>query len=206
MRKSTHFTDEGVRVRYFTHACVLLATAKVTILVDPLFAEERDDALATLTFHDLPDHIDFVVFSHAHMDHFCAEVIVQRRERVGCFIVPQNNQGEVCDPSMKLMLKALGCHSFRALDPFECINTADGQIVSLPFPGEHCGLAIYSKHSVRIDLLGRRFLFLVDSDAVDPALYARMRTRIGHIHAAFVGMECDGAPLAGSTGRCWPAI
>jgi L-ascorbate metabolism protein UlaG (beta-lactamase superfamily) len=196
VRKSTRFAGEGVRVRYFGHACVLLETAGTTILLDPLFAWERDDSLASLTFHDLPDRIDFVVFSHAHMDHFCPEVIVQLRERVGCFIVPQNNQGEISDPSMKLMLKALGCQSIRALDPFDRVEVADGQIVSLPFPGEHCGLSIFSKHSVLIELLGRRFLFLVDSDAVDSSLYTRIQARVGHVNAAFVGMECDGAPLS----------
>lgn len=195
VRRSTQFTDEGVRLRYFGHACVLLETANVSILIDPLFAFERDERLATLTFHDLPDHIDFVVFSHAHMDHFCPEVIAQLRERVGCFIVPQNNQGEPCDPSMKLILKALGCHGVRTLEPFESVDIRDGDILSLPFPGEHCGLSIFSKHSVLVSLLGRQFLFLVDSDAVDPRLYDRMRRRIGRVDAAFVGMECRGAPL-----------
>jgi L-ascorbate metabolism protein UlaG (beta-lactamase superfamily) len=195
VRKTPRFSGKGVRVRHFGHACVLLETAHVSILLDPLFAWERDSTLATLTFHDLPDQIDFVVFSHSHMDHFCPEVIVQLRRRVGRFIVPRNQPGDVADPSMKLMLNALGCHSVSVVDHFDTVPVGDGQIESLPFPGEHCGLSIQSKHSIHITLGGHRFLFLVDSDAVDPRLYERLDSRLRELTAVFLGMECHGSPL-----------
>jgi hypothetical protein len=96
---------------------------------------------------------------------------------------------------MKLMLNALGCDNVIALEPFESIKPVGGEILSLPFPGEHCGLSIHSKHSILINLLGHKFLFLVDSDAVDAGLYGRLGPGIGHIDALFIGMECHGSPL-----------
>lgn len=194
-RRSPDFSGSGIRVRHFGHACVLLQTASTSILIDPLTALERDDELATLTFHDLPDYCDFVVFTHAHMDHFCPEMILQLRKRVGRFIVPRSNPGDVADPSMRLMLKALGACNVTTLEPFESVETPDGQITSLPFPGEHCGLGVASKQSLLINLLGKQFLFLVDSDAVDSELYIKLSKRVGAVDALFVGMECRGSPL-----------
>jgi L-ascorbate metabolism protein UlaG (beta-lactamase superfamily) len=194
-RNSPDYCGDGVRVRYFGHACVLLQTSSVSILLDPLTAWERDLDQATLTFNDLPDRIDFAIFSHTHMDHFCPEMIVQLRRRVGTFIVPQANSGDVADPSMKSMLRAMGVENVQTVEVFDRIGVQDGEIVSLPFPGEHCGLSITSKHSISIRLAGKRFLFLVDSDAVDPVLYERLSKHLGDLDALFVGMECHGSPL-----------
>jgi L-ascorbate metabolism protein UlaG (beta-lactamase superfamily) len=174
----------------------LLQTKLNSILIDPLTAWDNTDPQATLTFRDLPDHIDYVVFSQCHMDHFCPEMILQLRKRVGTFIVPRNNEGDIADPSMRLMLHALGCHNVKSVEPFEAIATPDGEIVSLPFPGEHCGLGIYSKHSIVVRIAGRSFLFLVDSDAIDTGLYVKIGQRIGPVDAAFIGMECQGSPLS----------
>lgn len=196
VRRFPDYSGEGVRVRYFGHACVLLQTSSASVLIDPLTAWERDADLATLTFHDLPDRIDYVIFSHTHMDHFCPEMIVQLRQRVGTFIVPQANIGDVADPSMKAMLRALGVENVRTVEVFDRITLpCGGEITSLPFPGEHCGLSITSKHSISVRFAGKHFLFLVDSDAVDPVMYERLSERVGHVDALFVGMECHGSPL-----------
>lgn len=195
LRRFPHYDGDAVRVRYFGHACVLLQTSQTSILIDPRLAFQRDNELATLTFADLPDFIDIVVLSHNHQDHFCAETLVQLRGRIGQIVIPQNQRGSIADPSMKLTLKALGFDCITSLDNFESIDVVDGAIVSLPFPGEHCDLEINSKHCVSVTLKEKKFLFLVDSDAVDPHLYRRISGWIRGATALFIGMECHGAPL-----------
>jgi L-ascorbate metabolism protein UlaG (beta-lactamase superfamily) len=196
-RKSPEYGGSGIRVRYFGHACVLVQTARCAVLIDPTVAWERDDGEATLTFSDLPDFIHYVVLSHAHQDHVCPEVLLQLRHRIGEICVPRNNPGNIADPSLKLVLRELGFSNVRVLDPLDSIETADGEIVSLPFPGEHCDLDVATKQCVFVNAKGRRLAFLVDSDAVDPALYRRLAERIGtdRLDALFIGMECHGAPL-----------
>ena len=45
------------------------------MLFDPMLAiETKDDGRLTLA--DLPDHIDYVVLSHAHQDHFNPEMLL----------------------------------------------------------------------------------------------------------------------------------
>jgi L-ascorbate metabolism protein UlaG (beta-lactamase superfamily) len=185
----------GVRVRMFGHASVLVQTSKTSILLDPTFAFERDDRYATLTFADLPAQIDFVVISHAHQDHFCPESLLQLRDRVGKIIVPRNNPASVADPSMALALRSLGYSDVIVADEFDETCVPGGAIVSLPFPGEHSDLDILSKQSLFIELEGRKLLFLVDSNAVDPELYSALPARFRGADAMFIGMECQGAPL-----------
>lgn len=194
-RRQPNFDGSDVRVRYFGHACTLVQTDEVSILIDPTFAYERDDDLATLTLADLPDRIDYVVISHAHQDHFSAEALLQIRNKIGVVVVPRNNPGHITDPSMKLILQQLGFADVRALDELDCIALPQGRMLSLPFPGEHSDLDIQSKHCVAITLKGRTLVFLVDSDAVDAALYERLAGIVGPVEALFIGMECVGAPL-----------
>lgn len=196
VRLQPEYTGPGVRVRYFGHACVLVQSAASAVLLDPLTAWERDASGRNLTFNDLPDRIDYAVLSHCHMDHCCPEMIVQLRQRVREWVVPRNVCGELADPSMKLLLKRLGCASVTVCDPLDRLPLVDGELVSLPFPGEHCGLDIASKQSMAVSMRGRRFLFLVDSDAVDAALYSRLARIVPQADALFIGMECHGAPLS----------
>lgn len=195
-RRNPRYLGKGVRVRYFGHACVLLQTSTTNVLIDPRFAFDRNDPLATLTFHDLPDFIDYVVLSHSHQDHFCSETLVQLRRRIGRVVVPRSNRGSISDPSMKLALKALGFANIAVADPLDAISFEDGEILSIPFPGEHCDLDIQSKHCAAVTLKGKTFLFLVDSDAVDPELYTRLAPFMKDVSAVFIGMECHGAPLS----------
>jgi len=196
VRLQPEYTSPGVRVRYFGHACVLVQSAVSAVLLDPLTAWERDASGRNLTFNDLPDRIDYAVLSHCHMDHCCPEMIVQLRQRVREWVVPRNVCGELADPSMKLLLRRLGCANVTVCDPLDRLPLVDGELVSLPFPGEHCGLDIASKHSMAVSMRGRRFLFLVDSDAVDAALYSRLARIVPQADALFIGMECHGAPLS----------
>jgi L-ascorbate metabolism protein UlaG (beta-lactamase superfamily) len=204
LRMDPQYRDGGVRVRYYGHACVSLQSATTSVLIDPRFAFERSEELATLTFYDLPDVIDNVFISHAHQDHFCSETLCQLRGRIGRILVPRNNRGSVCDPSMKLTLVQLGFSNIESMDDLQDIAIPGGQIVSLPFPGEHSGLEVQSKHCALIRLEGITFLFLVDSDAVDLALYSRIKKHIGSVDALFIGMECHGAPLTWLYGPLLP--
>jgi L-ascorbate metabolism protein UlaG (beta-lactamase superfamily) len=185
---------DDVRVRYFGHACVLIQTSRTSILFDPMVAMEQHDD-GRLTLNDLPDFIDYVVLTHCHQDHFCPEMLLQLRHRIGRIIVPRNNGGAICDPSMKLVLEQLGYERIDVMDPMDNIAVPDGEILSMPFAGEHCDLNIYTKHTIALTLKGRKFLFLIDSDGWDPVLYRRMMRRIQSVDAVFLGMECDGAPL-----------
>jgi L-ascorbate metabolism protein UlaG (beta-lactamase superfamily) len=196
IRRAPSYDGTKVRMRYFGHACVLVETAEVAILIDPMFATEPSATSDRLRISDLPDKIDFVVISHNHQDHCAPEMLIQIRHKVECVVVPANNRGSIADPSMKLMLRRLGFKCIRVLEPFDSISFAGGNITSLPFPGEHVDLEIYSRHGILVELHNRRFCFLVDSDGWDKVLYRRIVGRIGkRLDALFLGMECHGAPL-----------
>lgn len=195
-RKTPDYAGDDVRVRYFGHACVLLQTARTTILVDPTVTWDANDKDGRYTFADLPDVIDYVIISHCHQDHFSPELLVQLRHRVRRIIVPRNGGGNIADPSMKLILQRLGFTNIDVVDAFDTIKFDEGEIISLPFSGEHADLNIHSKQTIFIKMKGKRFFFLVDSDAIDPALYKAVVEVVGRPDAMFIGMECFGAPLS----------
>lgn len=193
-RGERQFTGEGVRIRYFGHACVLIQTSEVSILLDPFVAlEQKDDGRFSL--NDLPDFIDYAVITHSHHDHCAPEILLQLRHRIGRIVVPRNNGGCIADPSTKEILRQLGFDRIDVLDQFDSVKVPDGEILSLPFAGEHCDLNIYSKHAIAVTAKGRKFMFLVDSDGWDVTLYERVMRRLGKLDALFLGMECQGAPL-----------
>jgi L-ascorbate metabolism protein UlaG (beta-lactamase superfamily) len=194
-RKSPDYAGDDVRVRYFGHACVLLQTARTSILIDPTVTWDANASDGRFTFADLPDVIDFVIISHCHQDHFSPELLVQMRQRVRRIVVPRNGGGNIADPSMKLILQRLGYTNIDVVDAFDTIKLDEGEIISLPFSGEHADLNILSKQTIFINIKGRRFFFLVDSDAIDPALYKLVTEIVGRPDATFIGMECFGAPL-----------
>ena len=194
-RKQPEYQGEEIRVRYFGHACVLVQTANVSILVDPLLVGDHEEEEATLTMNDLPDFIDYVFLTHNHHDHLNPEILLQLRSRIGHILVPRNNPGNLADPSMKLTLRALGFDNVTVMDPLDSVAIADGAITSLPFYGEHADLSISSKHGMHLRLEGQTFAFLADANCMDRALYRRLTSRLGKIDTLFIGMECDGAPL-----------
>ncbi|KGI78496.1 MBL fold metallo-hydrolase [Oleiagrimonas soli] len=195
VRNEPEYRGEQLRIRYFGHACVLIQSADVSILVDPFLTWDRDDADGRLTFHDLPDHIDYVFLTHNHQDHFSVETLLQLRNRIGTILIPRNNANSLADPSMKLALRGIGHTEVRVMDPMDRIDMPGGKITSLPFYGEHADLSIASKHGLSIHLHGRHLLFLADSDCKDRMLYRHIAKRIGKVDDLFIGMECDGAPL-----------
>ncbi|MET9078298.1 MBL fold metallo-hydrolase [Streptomyces sp. NPDC004232] len=184
-----------VRMRYFGHAAVLIETSTGSVLLDPLIGY-RDDGHEHFTVADLPHHIDAVVISHFHSDHFSLEALLQLRTRIGTIVVPRASGGTLQDPSLKVMLQALGFPRVVELGELETHPAAEGlDIVALPFLGEHADLDIRTKMVPLVRALGRSFMFATDITPVEPALYDRVRDIAGEVDALFVGLECVGAPL-----------
>lgn len=204
-RDRPDYAGDGVRLRYFGHACVLIQTATTTLLIDPTFASEPAgadglSACKRFTLGDLPDTIDYLILTHGHQDHFSPEMLLQIRSRVRKVLIPTNNRGSLVDPSLKLILAELGFFDVISLGYFSRVPFDEGELVSIPFAGEHADLEVYSKQSVFVRVKGRKLLFLADSDGRDAALYRRIAAQIGlgaehGLDALFLGMECHGAPL-----------
>jgi L-ascorbate metabolism protein UlaG (beta-lactamase superfamily) len=195
-RRAPNYTGSGVRVRYFGHACVLIETSSTAVLCDPVFGWDMEPDDGRFTFADLPDRIDYLVISHGHQDHCAPEMLVQLRHRVDCVVVPANNGGSIADPSLKLLFEHLGFRNIKVVSAFDEVAVPDGKITSLPFPGEHVDLDIHTRHGISVELKGRRFAFMVDSNGQDQKLFQRIARRTGRrVDALFLGMECHGAPL-----------
>ena len=199
-RQAPRFAGEGVRVRYFGHACVLIETRDVAILCDPLISYEYPSDLERLTYADLPEKIDYVLITHSHQDHVMFESLLQLRARIGTVVVPKSNGGALVDPSLRLALRAIGFPSVREIDELETIDIPGGSIMGLPFLGEHADLNVRSKMAHRVALLGKTFLMAADSDNIEPLLYEHLRAIVGPIDVLFLGMECDGAPMSWAMG------
>lgn len=191
---------EGLRVRYYGHACVLLQTAELSVLVDPVVSYGYPGGPDRYTYADLPEHIDFVALTHYHKDHVNLETLLQLRCRVGAVIVPKNQGGEIQDPSFRLMLENVGFKHVIELDRFETLRVAGGGITGLPFLGEHADLDVQSKCGYYFRLANRSVVCAADAANVEPRMYGFIRRHIGDVDMLFLGMECVGAPLTTTYG------
>ncbi|HEX4045356.1 MAG TPA: MBL fold metallo-hydrolase [Gammaproteobacteria bacterium] len=193
--KARNYQGDNVRVRYFGHACILLETNNTRILIDPVVSYQYRSDTSRFTLNDLPDSIDYVLFTHIHDDHVLFETLFQLRYKVKNFVIPRNNKGFLLDPSLKLILKKVGFKNLIDFDEFEELNFIDGQIVGVPFFGEHCDLNIQTKMAYFIKLNKTSFLFAADSNNLESELYQNIFQKLGKVDAFFIGMECVGAPL-----------
>ena len=185
---------DGLCVKYLGHAGFLLETPELSILVDPVIASRGESYKdEVISFSELPPRINYICVTHNHQDHFNFETLLQLRHKTDKVLVPQNNGGSLFDPSMKLLLKKLN-FEVSAVDDLERIAVKGGEILSIPFLGEHGDLNIRSKTAWFFGLLGKKMLFLADSASLDPQLYRHIKQRIGDIDMLFIGMECVGAP------------
>ena len=184
----------GGRIRYLGHACLLLQSPTVSIIVDP-FISSNHAAGDRFTYVDLPDHLDYCLITHGHQDHIVLETLLQLRGKVGVVIVPRNGGGHRQDPSIRLLLQQLG-FAVREVDDFDELPFPGGRVVATPFLGEHCDLDIRGKTSYWIDIAGRRVFVGADTSGLEAELYRRIREAVGRTDIAFIGMECDGAPLS----------
>jgi L-ascorbate metabolism protein UlaG (beta-lactamase superfamily) len=190
------YDGDGVRLRYFGHACVLIETKDVSILVDPVVSYKYDNGIERFTFADLPETIDYVLITHSHQDHIMLETLLQIRHKVKNVILPRNRGGSLEDPSLKLMLQNIGFAGVVDLEEMESREIPGGAITGLPFFGEHADLNIGSKIAHLIKLKGKKFLFAADSNNIEPVLYRHLFSVLGDIDVLFLGMECDGAPMS----------
>lgn len=193
--ESNEYSGESVRIRYFGHACILLQTRDVSILLDPVLSYDFGSEVSRFSFKDLPEQIDYVLITHNHQDHVLIETLLQIRHKVKNIVFARNNKGFLADPSLKLIFQQLGFNSLIALDDFESLPIVDGEIIGLPFFGEHSDLNIQSKLAYFINLKGKKIIAAADSNNIEPKLYDHIFSHIGAIDILFVGMECDGAPL-----------
>jgi L-ascorbate metabolism protein UlaG (beta-lactamase superfamily) len=195
-----NYKGSGVRIRYFGHACVLIETDTTSILFDPVISYEISNEIPRYTFADLPDKIDYVVITHCHLDHIMFETLLQLRYKIRHVVFPCNQKGELADPSMKLVLKHIGFTSLVDISELEHIEFKNGEIIALPFFGEHCDLNIQSKLSYCVNIKGKNFMFAADSNNLSELLYDNIFSVTGPIDMLFLGMECVGAPLTWTYG------
>jgi len=198
------YQGDGIRVRYLGHACLLVESRHVSIMSDPIVSYPHAGAVPRFTWDDLPPVIDYVVITHNHQDHVLVETLLQLRPFIRNVVVPRCGGGELQDPSLKLVLQALGFASVIELDELESIEVPGGRLTGVPFMGEHADLNIRAKLCHYASLEGRSVLFAADSSAVDPMVYKRVQEAIGNVDVLFLGMECDGAPLSWLYGPLLP--
>lgn len=191
-----HFDGDGVRIRYLGHACILIETREINLLIDPIVSYKYDSEVERETFADLPEKIDYVLITHAHQDHLMFETLLQLRHKVRNIIVPRSVGGDQVDPSVKLILQTLGFRNVWELDELERVEIPGGYLMGCPFLGEHCDLNVRSKLAYYIHLLGKKVCAVADSNNVESRLYEHLREIIGEIDVLFIGMECDGAPMS----------
>ncbi|HVF55928.1 MAG TPA: MBL fold metallo-hydrolase [Pyrinomonadaceae bacterium] len=195
-RAGDDYAGDGVRIRYFGHACLLVESDDVSILVDPVISYQSDEGMFRYTYDDLPAKIDYVLITHNHQDHCIFEVLLQLRHKIRHIVVPKSNGEGLLDPSLKLVLKNIGFASVHEIDELEEITVAGGSITGLPFLGEHGDLNIRSKGAYVIKLRGRSIMCAADSNNIEPRLYDHIHRCVGDVDVLFLGMECDGAPLS----------
>jgi L-ascorbate metabolism protein UlaG (beta-lactamase superfamily) len=191
------YTGDKIRMRYFGHACILIETKDISILMDPVISYYGYHSdVEHFSDVDLPDVIDYVLITHNHQDHILFETLLPLRHKIRNLIVPRTCGGKLEDPDLKMMFNNLGFNNVTAVDEMETIRFADATITGLPFIGEHSDLNILTKSCYLVEIGGFRLLFLADSRIVEPTLYKQIVRDIGDVNVMFLGMECDGAPLS----------
>jgi L-ascorbate metabolism protein UlaG (beta-lactamase superfamily) len=195
-RSYEKYDGDGARWRYFGHACILLETRGVSVLLDPALSYTYESDISRYTYDDLPEVIDYVLITHNHQDHILFETLLQLRHRIRNIIVPRNSGGALQDPSLKLLLKQCGFRNVIEVSEMEEIPFERGSITAVPFLGEHGDLNVLSKSAYLLRVDNHTLLFAADSCNISPKMYEHVQKAIGDVDAFFVGMECDGAPVS----------
>lgn len=195
-RSYAKYDGPGARWRYFGHACILLETANVSVLLDPVLSYTYESDISRYTYEDLPEVIDYVLITHNHQDHILFETLLQLRHRIRNIVVPRNGGGALQDPSLRLLLKQCGFKNVIELPEMEEVAFERGSIMAIPFLGEHGDLNVQTKSAWRLNVDGHTLLFAADSCNIAPKMYEHVHREIGNIDVLFLGMECDGAPMS----------
>lgn len=190
------YTGDKIRMRYFGHACILIETKDVSILVDPLISYYGYlSSVEHFSDYDLPDSIDYVLITHNHQDHVLFETLLPLRHKIKNLVVPRSGGGHLQDPSVKLMFNNIGFKNVIEIEDFETVEFLDCKITGVPFTGEHSDLDIKAKLCFHIEISNFSLLFVADSRVLEKKVYEHTQPIIGNIDVLLLGMECDGAPL-----------
>ncbi len=205
-KKYERYTGDGIRTRYFGHACVLVETKEVSILVDPVISYDGYESdVNRYTINDLPEEIDYVLITHNHQDHVLLETLLQLRHSIKKIVVPSSGKGSLQDPGLRIMFENIGFENIIELDDMQTIKLDRCTITGLPFLGEHSDLDVRSKLCFHVALHNKfKVLFVADSCNIEPKLYERIYDVVDDIDVLFLGMECDGAPLSWLYGPLMP--
>ena len=196
-RAYNKYNGDKIRMRYFGHACILVETKEVSILVDPLISYYGyPSAVEHFSDYDLPDVIDYVLITHNHQDHILLETLLPLRHRIRNLVVPRSGGGALQDPSLKLMFQNIGFKNVIELDEMESFERPDCTIMAVPFTGEHSDLNVKAKTCYHVQIDGFTLVFMADSRVIEHRLYEHIHEQIGDVDVIFLGMECDGAPLS----------
>jgi len=193
------------RIRYLGHACVLVEWKGVSIMTDPwVGVMPREGGLERITFADLPERIDYALITHGHHDHFVVETLLRLRHRIGTLVVPRSFGLFHADVSLKHAAREIGFHDVVEVDTLDSIPLPDGEILSVPFFGEHADLA-HAKSAYVVRCGTERILFAADANCIEPETYAHVQRSLGDVQTVFLGMECVGAPLSWLYGALLPS-
>lgn len=191
------YTGDKVRMRYFGHACILIETKDISILVDPVISYYGyESSVSHFSDVHLPDVIDYVLITHNHQDHILFETLLPLRHKIKNIVVPRTNAGSLQDPNLKLMFNSIGFNNIVEVSEMEKIEFANCCITGLPFTGEHSDINIMAKACFHVDIGKFTFLFVADSRILERNLYKHIYKKIGAVDVIFLGMECEGAPLS----------
>jgi L-ascorbate metabolism protein UlaG (beta-lactamase superfamily) len=195
-RRYEPYRGDGVRWRYFGHACILIETREVCVLLDPVLSYSYETNISRYTYEDLPDEIDYAIITHNHQDHILFETVLQLRHKIKNFVVPRGGGGALQDPSLKLLLRQIGFENVQELDELESLALPMGSITGLPFLGEHADLNIRTKLGWLLELKRHKLLFAADSCNIECKLFEHIHDIVGNVDVLFLGMECTGAPMS----------
>lgn len=191
------YEGEYVRMRYFGHACILIETKEVSILVDPLISYYGyESSISHYSDIDLPDVIDYVLITHNHQDHILFETLLPLRHKIKNIILPRSSSGALQDPNLKLAFNHIGFKNVTEIDEMEEIKLENVILTGIPFTGEHSDLNVKAKICFHIRVDQFTFLFVADSRVLEARLYEHVHRFTGDVDVIFLGMECDGAPLS----------
>jgi L-ascorbate metabolism protein UlaG (beta-lactamase superfamily) len=190
------YTGPGARVRYFGHACILVETAGISVLTDPVISYDYHADIPRYTNYDLPEVIDYLLITHNHQDHILFETLLHLRHKTRHVVVPRSGSGQLEDPSLKQMFRAIGFDNVIELDEMESVSLPGLTLTGIPFLGEHGDLNIRSKLCYHVNMPHISLLFVADSRNVEPRIYEHVHRAVGDVDVLFLGMECDGAPLS----------
>jgi L-ascorbate metabolism protein UlaG (beta-lactamase superfamily) len=199
------YAGNGVLTRYFGHASIFVETKDTSLLVDPVISYSYESDISRFTFSDLPDTIDYVLFTHNHQDHILFETLLRLRKKIKHLIVPRSNGGSLQDPNLRLIFKQVGFQNIIELGDMEQIELADCTITGLPFLGEHADLDIRTKLCHMVEFRnGYKVIFAADSCNIESKVYEKIHQQVGDVDILFLGMECLGAPLSWLYGPLLP--